>query len=114
MLQLYDVRTIPPNVRRLSDITLRCCLRVQHAVNLLQRLGDADVAEAMMKTCSEIDFLESDADRVMHETVGLLFREEPDVRELIKLKAVYEQLESVTDRCEDVAKLIESIVLESA
>jgi uncharacterized protein Yka (UPF0111/DUF47 family) len=114
MLQLYDVRTIPPNVRRLSDITLRCCLRVQHAVNLLQRLGDADVAEAMMKTCSEIDFLESDADRVMHEAVGLLFREEPDVRELIKLKAVYEQLESVTDRCEDVAKLIESIVLESA
>ncbi len=114
MLQLYDVRSIPPNVRRLTDITLRCCLRVQHAVNLLQRLGDADVAEAMMKTCSEIDFLESDADRVMHEAVGLLFREEPDVRELIKLKAVYEQLESVTDRCEDVAKLIESIVLESA
>jgi predicted phosphate transport protein (TIGR00153 family) len=113
MLPLYDVRVIPPNLRRLADITLRCCLRVQHAVSLLQRLGDADVGEAMMKTCAEIDFLESDADRVMHEAVGLLFREEPDVRELIKLKAVYEQLEAVTDRCEDVAKLIERIALGS-
>jgi predicted phosphate transport protein (TIGR00153 family) len=114
VLPLYDVRSIPPNVRRLADITLRCCLRLQHAVTLLQRLGDADVAEAMMKTCAEIDLLESDADRVTHEAIGLLFREEPDVRELIKLKAVYEQLEEVSDRCEDVAKLIESIVLESA
>lgn len=110
-LSLYDVRAIPPNVRRLADITLRCCLRVQHAVNLLQHLGEPDLAEAMGKTCAEIDFLESDADRVFHEAVGALFREEPDVRELIKLKAVYEQLESVTDRCEDVSKLIESIVI---
>ena len=110
-LSLYDVRAIPPNVRRLADITLRCCLRVQHAVNLLQHLGEADLPEAMGKTCAEIDFLESDADRVFHEAVGTLFREEPDVRELIKLKAVYEQLESVTDRCEDVSKLIESIVI---
>ena len=43
-----------------------------------------------------------------------LFREEPDVRELIKLKTVYEQLESISDRCEDVANLIEGVVLENA
>jgi uncharacterized protein Yka (UPF0111/DUF47 family) len=41
-----------------------------------------------------------------------LFREQPDVRELIKLKAIYEQLESISDRCEDVANLIEGVVLE--
>ena len=68
----------------------------------------------MIKTCGEIDFLESDADRVMHEAVGLLFREEPDTRELIKLKAVYEHLESISDRCEDVANLVEGIVLENS
>jgi len=43
-----------------------------------------------------------------------LFREESDVRELIKLKAVYELLETITDKCEDVANLIEGIVLENS
>ena len=41
-----------------------------------------------------------------------LFREEPDVREVIKLKAIYQLLESITDKCEDVANVIEGIVLE--
>ena len=43
-----------------------------------------------------------------------LFRDEPDVRQVIKLKAVYELLETVTDRCEDVANIIEGIVLENS
>jgi uncharacterized protein Yka (UPF0111/DUF47 family) len=71
------------------------------------------VAQAAIKTCDEIDRLESDADRVMRAAMSQLFREEPDVREVIKLKAVYELLESITDRCEDVANLVEGIVLKS-
>ena len=67
-----------------------------------------------LKTCEEIDRLESDADRVMRNAMSKLFREEPDVREVIKLKAIYELLETVTDKCEDVANLIEGIVLENA
>ena len=67
-----------------------------------------------MKTCDEIDQLESDADRVMRSAMSKLFREEPDVRELIKLKAIYELLESISDRCEDVANLIEGVVLENS
>ena len=47
------------------------------------------------------------------DPMSQLFREEPDVREVIKLKAVYELLESITDRCEDVANLVEGIVLKS-
>ena len=43
-----------------------------------------------------------------------LFRDEPDTRQLIKLKAIYELLETVTDRCEDTANVIEGIVLENA
>ena len=43
-----------------------------------------------------------------------LFREETDVRELIKLKAVYELLETITDKCEDVANLIEGVILENS
>ena len=50
----------------------------------------------------------------MRSAMSRLFREETDVRELIKLKAIYELLESITDRCEDVANLIEGIVLENS
>ena len=77
-------------------------------------LRDAAVAEAALKNCEEIDHLESDADRVMRSAMSRLFREEPDTRELIKLKAVYEQLEAISDRCEDVANLIEGVVLENS
>ena len=49
----------------------------------------------------------------MRAAMSRLFREEPDVLEVIKLKAVYELLETITDKCEDVANLIEGIVLEN-
>jgi uncharacterized protein len=87
---------------------------VQHAVSLLPRISQARVAEAAIKACEEIDRLESDADRVVRSAMSKLFREENDVRELIKLKANYELLESISDRCEDVANLIEGVVLENS
>lgn len=113
-MALYDVRHMTEEVIRLGDISAKCCERVQHAVTLLPRLSDASVAEAALKTCEEIDRLESDADRVMRAAMSRLFREEQDVRELIKLKAIYELLESISDRCEDVANLIEGVVLETS
>lgn len=113
-LQLYDVQSLNEDVLRLSDLSAKCCERVQHAASLLSRISQPDVAEAALKTCKEIDHLESDADRVMRSAISHLFRHEQDVRELIKLKTVYEQLESITDRCEDVANLIEGVVLENS
>ena len=113
-MSLYDVRQITDEVRQLGDISARCCERVQYAVTLLPKLSDPATADAALKICEEIDRLESDADRVMRSAMSKLFREEPDVRELIKLKAIYELLESISDRCEDVANLIEGVVLENS
>lgn len=81
---------------------------------MLGNIADAATAEAALKTCEEIDRLESDADRVMRSAMSKLFREEPEVREVIKLKAIYELLETITDKCEDVANHIEGIVLENS
>jgi hypothetical protein len=114
-LSLYDVHDMNDDVIRLGDLSVKCCERVTHAVSLLPRISEASVAEAALKTCEEIDRLESDADRVMRSAISRLFRDEKvDTRELIKLKAVYEHLESITDRCEDVANLIEGVVLENS
>ena len=114
VMSLYDLQYLSEDVVRLSEISVRCCERVQHVLTLLPRLKDASVAESVLKMCEEIDQLESDADRVMRGAMSRVFREEPDTRQLIKLKAVYEHLESISDRCEDVANLVEGIVLENS
>ena len=111
-MALYDVRHMTDEITRLTELSVKCCERLKEAVFMIGKLADAGSAEAALKTCEEIDRLESDADRVMRSAMSKLFREEPDVREVIKLKAIYELLETITDKCEDVANLIEGIVLE--
>ena len=113
-MSLYDVRHMTDDIVRLTDLNVKCCESLKVAVGLIGKVRDAATAEATLKICEEIDKLESDADRVMRSAMSKLFREEPDVRELIKLKAVYELLESISDRCEDVANQIEGIVLENS
>ncbi|MQY50442.1 DUF47 family protein [Rhodocyclus tenuis] len=111
VLTLYDIRRTTPEATHLAEIIVSSCDRVRYAVSLLPSM---DNGTAILKTCEEIDRLESDADRVMRGAMSRLFRDEPDVRQLIKLKAIYELLETVTDRCEDAANIIEGIVLENS
>jgi predicted phosphate transport protein (TIGR00153 family) len=113
-MALYDVRHMTEEITRLTDLSVKCCERVRDAVKMLDRIADPATTEAAIKTCEEIDRLESDADRVMRAAMSKLFREEPDVREVIKLKAIYELLETITDKCEDVANHIEGIILENS
>jgi len=111
LMFLYDVRVPTPEAKKLADICVVCCEKMQSAVALLSSM---DNAAAIMVICTEIDRLESEADHVMRAAIARLFRDEPDVRELIKLRTVYEHLETVTDRCEDVANIIQGIVLENS
>jgi uncharacterized protein Yka (UPF0111/DUF47 family) len=110
-ISLYDLHAVTPEAKRLAELCLACCLKVQQAVSMLH---DMDNAQKMVAICEEIDRLESDADHVMRAAMSKLFRDEPDVRNLIKMKAIYEILETVTDRCEDVANIIEGIIVENA
>lgn len=111
LMFLYDVRVPTPEAKKLADICVVCCEKMQSAVGLLSSM---DNAAAIMAICNEIDRLESEADHVMRAAIARLFRDEPDVRELIKLRTIYEHLETVTDRCEDVANIIQGIVLENS
>ncbi len=110
-ISLYDIREITPEAKRLAELCLGCAEKMRQAVGLLHNM---DNSREILSICEEIDRLESDADHVMRAAMSKLFRDEPDVRNLIKLKAIYEILETVTDRCEDVANIIEGIVVENA
>ena len=111
LMFLYDVKTPPVDAKKLANICVTCCQNVQSAVLLLASMENAT---KILKVCDDIDRLESEADHVMRAAIARLFREEPDVRELIKLRTVYEHLETVTDRCEDVANILQGIVLENS
>jgi predicted phosphate transport protein (TIGR00153 family) len=110
-LVLFDIQKVTPEATQLAELVLRCSERVQSAVGFLASMAEAPV---ILKICQEIDRLESEADKVMRGAISRLFREESDVRQVIKMKAVYEALESATDKCQDVANVIESVVLENA
>jgi predicted phosphate transport protein (TIGR00153 family) len=110
-ISLYDLHAVTPEAKRLAELCLACCEKVQGAVGMLHNM---DNAQKIIALCEEIDRLESDADHVMRAAMSKLFRDEPDVRNLIKMKAIYEILETVTDRCEDVANIIEGIIVENA
>jgi predicted phosphate transport protein (TIGR00153 family) len=108
---LYDVKQLTSEAQKLAEVCVSCCEQVKQAVSLLSNM---DNSALILKACEEIDRLESEADHIMRAAMAKLFRDEPDVRQVIKLKAVYELLETVTDRCEDVANIIEGIVLENS
>lgn len=110
-ISLYDIVEVTDEARKLADLSLTCAERVRAAVVLLSNM---DNGHEILRICREIDELESDADRVLRTALSRLFREEPDVRQVLKMKGVYELLESITDCCEDVAKILEAVVLENS
>ena len=111
IISLYDVSSATSEMRSLAITTLSCCERVKQVVEMLSNM---DNAQKILAICREISDLEAEADRTMRAGMSKLFREEPDVRQVLKLKAVYEVLESVSDRADDVGRVIESIVFENS
>ena len=110
-IALYDLRRTTPEAKQLAEINQMCCERVKTAVGLLTNIKHP---AAILKCCEEIDRLESDADRVLRGAMSKLFRDESDVKNLIKLRTIYELLETISDRCEDAANIIEGIVIENS
>ena len=109
-MHLFDIQTLPPASLRMAELLQSCCTKVQAGVALLRSMDNAPKALALTE---EIDQLESEADLVSRDGISRLFREEQDVRQLIKHKNVYEYLEDAIDKCQDVANVIESVVVEN-
>ena len=107
----YQIRKGRPELVTLVEILAKQVGYVREAVGGLSHLKDSDKLRA---TLIKINTAENEADVILRATIGALFRDEPDTREILKWKEVYEHIEKATDRCEDVADQIENILLEYA
>jgi uncharacterized protein Yka (UPF0111/DUF47 family) len=70
--------------------------------------------ELILEKCVEINRLENEADVLLRVAIAKLFKEEKDPMAVIKWKEIFELMETATDRCEDVANIIEGVVLENS
>jgi predicted phosphate transport protein (TIGR00153 family) len=110
-LVLYRIETIPPRVLSLAELLVASAKEVQKAV---MGLRNRKVHEAAMASCVEINRLENEADAMHREAIAELFANSHDAIAVLKLKEVYSLLEEATDRCEDVANVIEGIIIKSS
>ncbi len=104
----YHVDPIPDPIKELANILQSC------AGALLRALQALDRHQKVLESCIEINRLENEADMVERSAVAGLFENEKDPIRLIKLKEIYEVLETTTDRCEDVADLLQNVVLKNS
>ena len=108
---MYEIKAMTPEVRSFAEILVRATELVEKAVKGLRNLK---ASEEIIKTCIEINRLENDADALFRKVMAQLLNHETDAIKVIKWKEVYETLEFATDRCEDVANIVEGILLEHA
>jgi len=108
-LVLYRVTEIPPRLVALSEILLESAEAVRLAV---VALPDRKRFRAAMHACVEANRLENVADTMHREALAEMFANEKDAINLVKLKELYQLLEEATDRCEDVANVIEGILIK--
>ncbi len=106
-LVMYRITAPPPAAGELAEIILRQCQELQKAVSLMQKNGN------ILAHCVEINRLENEADLVSQQAIAKLFEYEKDPINLIKVKELLEFLERATDKAEDVANVLETVVLKN-
>lgn len=106
---LYDLKASDPDMKAMAETSRMAAEVIAKVVVKLDKIKDP---QTLLQSCIEINRLENDADRTLRAAMARLFREEKNAIEVIKKKEIFQLLESITDKCEDVANVIEGIVLE--
>ena len=106
-LFLYEVDSPTEPMRRFADLVLKSVREIDFAFASIQKIKASEIETR----CNEVDTLENEADVVLNESVAALFKTN-DAISIIKFKEVYELMETITDKCEDVVQVIRDIILE--
>ncbi len=105
---VYHIDKITMEAKELGFIILKACQTIEKACSSLEK-----EPKRISEFCVEINSLENEADRVRADAISRLFEEEKDPIRLIKWKEIYENLEFITDKCEDTGNILESVVLKN-
>jgi hypothetical protein len=108
---IYKVTAPTQRARELADIIVQGAIEVEKAVKGLRRKSDFKM---ILEGCVEINRLENAADRVYRAAIGELFDDNTDIAKIIKWREIYQHMETSTDRCEDVADVLEGVALKNA
>jgi predicted phosphate transport protein (TIGR00153 family) len=107
-LVMYKITQVPPAAAMLAQIV------VQQAEQITKAVAKMEKHDGIIDYCVEINRLENEADHIAREAIAKLFETERDPINLIKIKELYEVLETASDKAEDAANVLESVVLKSA
>jgi uncharacterized protein len=108
--ELYGIPEFDACMRKLASMIQQQAREVAELMPLLAKISRN--AEAIRALCERVSTIESDADRVLRQALSQLIAERPDAISFFGRKEVYDLLEAVTDRCDDVADIVEGIVLD--
>jgi len=106
-MTLFKIKEPTPEMREFSDLLLKATEQIAQAVHSLRHL------DHLMSFCKEVKRLENLGDDLSRKAISDLFENGKDPIELIKLKELYGRLEGAMDKCEDVANIIETIVVKN-
>lgn len=107
---LYEIQAPTPALRELASVQVRATDEMAKAVHNLRNLKNATL---ILRCCVEINKLENDGDALRDDAVANLLKTEPNAVEVLKWKEIYQSVETALDCCEDVANILEGVVLEN-
>lgn len=110
-MALYELVEMRPEAQQMAEVLLKAIQEIQIALKGLRSLKNTDVIKEKLISIHQ---LENDGDAILRAALSRLFKEEERPILVMKWKEIFERLEKATDRCEDVANLIEKIVIEAS
>ena len=111
-MMLYEMADMRPELKQFTEVLVKASTEIDAAVLRLRHLGKN--GESINKHCQTVYEAEKEGDQILKAALARLFKEERESVVLIKWKEVFERLEKATDRCEEVANIIEGIVIEAS
>jgi uncharacterized protein len=108
---IYKIAAPTQRAKELAEIIVQATIETEKAVRGLRHKSEFKM---IAEVCVEINRLENAADRVYRAAIGELFDDTTDIPKIIKWREIYEHMETTTDRCEDVADVLEGVALKNA
>nr|ALS88853.1 phoU_full: phosphate transport system regulatory protein [uncultured bacterium] len=110
-INFYKVNPNDQGIQKMADLIDQSCEQIKNAVLELRDMKDMrQITDALVK----VNSIENQADDIFDMSIDRLFETEPDAKEVIKKREIYQVMEIVTDKCEDAGNVIESIIIKYA